>query len=90
MPSPRAGTVTPDVAKAVKEYKAGKVEFRNDKGGNVHAVVGKLSFDAAKLTDNVKAFLEYLNTLKPNSVRGTYVKSVALCGTMTPSVRISG
>lgn len=90
MPSPRAGTVTPDVAKAVKEYKAGKVEFRNDKGGNVHAVVGKLSFDAAKLTDNVKAFLDYVNTLKPNSVRGTYVKSVAICGTMTPSVRISG
>jgi large subunit ribosomal protein L1 len=90
MPSPRAGTVTPDVAKAVKEYKAGKVEFRNDKGGNVHAVVGKLSFDANKLVDNVKAFMEYLNTLKPNTVRGTYVKSVAICGTMTPSVRVNG
>ncbi len=90
MPSPRAGTVTPDVAKAVKEYKAGKVEFRNDKGGNVHAVVGKLSFDPSKLVDNVKAFLEYLNTLKPNTVRGTYVKSVAICGTMTPSVRVNG
>ncbi|MBL8873457.1 MAG: 50S ribosomal protein L1 [Planctomycetaceae bacterium] len=89
MPSPRAGTVTPDVAKAVKEYKAGKVEFRNDKGGNVHAVVGKLSFDANKLVDNVKAFMEYLNTLKPNTVRGTYVKSVAICGTMTPSVRVN-
>ena len=89
MPSPRAGTVTPDVAKAVKEYKAGKVEFRNDKGGNVHAVVGKLSFDASKLVDNVKAFLDYLNTLKPNAVRGTYVKSVAICGTMTPSVRVN-
>lgn len=90
MPSPRAGTVTPDVAKAVKEYKAGKVEFRNDKGGNVHAVVGKLSFDPNKLVDNVRAFLEYLNTLKPNTVRGTYVKSVAICGTMTPSVRVNG
>ena len=89
MPSPRAGTVTPDVAKAVKEYKAGKVEFRNDKGGNVHAVVGKLSFDANKLVDNVKAFMEYLNTLKPSTVRGTYVKSVAICGTMTPSVRVN-
>lgn len=89
MPSPRAGTVTADVAKAVKEYKAGKVEFRNDKGGNVHAVVGKLSFDAGKLVDNVKAFLEYLNTLKPSTVRGTYVKSVAICGTMTPSVRVN-
>jgi large subunit ribosomal protein L1 len=90
MPSPRAGTVTPDVAKAVKEYKAGKVEFRNDKGGNVHAVVGKLSFDAVKLVENVNAFLDYLNTLKPNTVRGTYVKSIALCGTMTPSVRVNG
>jgi large subunit ribosomal protein L1 len=88
MPSPRAGTVTADVGRAVKEYKAGKVEFRNDKGGNVHAVVGKLSFEPAKLVDNVKTFLEYLNTLKPNSVRGTYVRSVAICGTMTPSVRI--
>jgi large subunit ribosomal protein L1 len=88
MPSPRAGTVTADVGRAVKEYKAGKVEFRNDKGGNVHAVVGKLSFEPAKLVDNVKSFLEYLNTLKPNTVRGTYVRSVAICGTMTPSVRI--
>jgi large subunit ribosomal protein L1 len=88
MPSPRAGTVTADVGRAVKEYKAGKVEFRNDKGGNVHAVVGKLSFEPAKLVDNVKTFLEYLNTLKPNSERGTYVRSVAICGTMTPSVRI--
>lgn len=88
MPSPRAGTVTADVGRAVKEYKAGKVEFRNDKGGNVHAVVGKLSFEPAKLVDNVKTFLEYLNTLKPNTVRGTYVRSVAICGTMTPSVRI--
>lgn len=88
MPSPRAGTVTADVGRAVKEYKAGKVEFRNDKGGNVHAVVGKLSFEPAKLVDNVKTFLDYLNTLKPSSVRGTYVRSVAICGTMTPSVRI--
>lgn len=88
MPSPRAGTVTADVGRAVKEYKAGKVEFRNDKGGNVHAVVGKLSFEPAKLVDNVKSFLDYLNTLKPNTVRGTYVRSVAICGTMTPSVRI--
>jgi large subunit ribosomal protein L1 len=90
MPSPRAGTVSPDVARVVKEYKAGKVEFRNDKGGNVHAVVGRLSFDNGKLVDNVRAFLDYLQTLKPNAVRGTYVRGVTLCGTMSPSVRIAG
>ena len=61
MPSPRAGTVTPDVGKMVKEYKAGKVEFRNDSGGNVHAVVGKLSFDAAKLAENIHAFINHVH-----------------------------
>lgn len=89
MPAPRAGTVTADVAKAVKEYKAGKVEFRNDKGGNVHAVVGKLSFDAAKLTENIAAFIGFVQGLKPNTVKGTYVKSIAICATMSPSVRVA-
>lgn len=89
MPSPRAGTVTPDVAKVVKEYKAGKVEFRNDNGGIVHAVVGKLSFEAPKLQENIETFLSYVMSLKPNSVKGTYVKSVAVCGTMSPAVRVS-
>jgi large subunit ribosomal protein L1 len=90
MPSPRAGTVTPDVARVVREYKAGKVEFRNDKGANVHAVVGKLSFDQQKLVENVQAFINYVQGLKPNSVKGTYIKSVALCATMSPSVRVAG
>lgn len=90
MPSPRAGTVTMDVERVVREYKAGKVEFRNDKGGNLHAVVGKLSFDAEKLVDNINAFLKYVHSLKPNAVRGTYVKSVAICATMSPSVRVAG
>lgn len=90
MPSPRAGTVTADVDRVVREYKAGKVEFRNDKGGNVHAVVGKLSFDAEKLVDNINTFLSYIQSLKPNAVRGTYVKSIAICATMSPSVRVSG
>ncbi|MFO1066265.1 MAG: 50S ribosomal protein L1 [Pirellulales bacterium] len=90
MPSPRAGTVTADVSRVVKEYKAGKVEFRNDKGGNLHAVVGKLSFDPQKLAENVEAFLSYVQSLKPNAVKGTYVKSVALCATMSPSVRVAG
>jgi large subunit ribosomal protein L1 len=89
MPSPRAGTVTADVAKAVKEYKAGKVEFRNDKGGNLHAVVGKMSFDVQRLAENIGAFISYVQTLKPNSVKGTYIKSIAICATMSPSVRVA-
>jgi len=89
MPSPRAGTVTPDVAKTVAEYKAGKVEFRNDKAGNVHAPVGKLSFDAQKLVENVQAFLDRIVSLKPSGVKGVYVKSAHLSGTMTPSVRLA-
>jgi large subunit ribosomal protein L1 len=89
MPSPRAGTVTPDVAKVVGEYKAGKVEFRNDKGGNVHAMVGKMSFDATKLVDNINALVNFVTTLKPSTVKGTYVKGVTICATMSPSVRIA-
>jgi large subunit ribosomal protein L1 len=89
MPSPRAGTVTPDVGRVVKEYKAGKVEFRNDNGGIVHAVVGKLSFDTPKLKDNIETFIHYVLGLKPASIKGTYVKSVALCGTMSPSVYVA-
>jgi large subunit ribosomal protein L1 len=89
MPSPRAGTVTPEVARVVKEYKAGKVEFRNDNGGIVHAVVGKMSFDAPKLKDNIETFIQFVLNLKPPSVKGQYVKSVAVCATMSPSVRIA-
>jgi large subunit ribosomal protein L1 len=90
MPSPRAGTVTPDVTKAIREYKAGKVEFRTkDEGGNIHAVVGKLSFDAAKLAENVTAFINYVISLKPASVRGQYIKGVVISATMSPGVRIA-
>jgi large subunit ribosomal protein L1 len=89
MPSPRAGTVTPDVAATVKEYKAGKVEFRNDKAGNVQAVVGKLSFDAPKLVENIQAFVDKVLALKPSSVKGTYVKNVHISATMSPSVRLA-
>ena len=88
MPSPKAGTVTMDVEKTVKEYKAGKVEFRNDKGGIVHGVVGKLSFDNEKLVENISAFINYVNTLKPASVKGVYVKSIAIAATMSPGVRV--
>lgn len=89
MPSPRAGTVTPEVARVVKEYKAGKVEFRNDKGGNVHAIVGRMSFEAAKLVENIEAFIAFVGGLKPTSVKGTYIRSVAICGTMSPAVRVA-
>ncbi len=71
MPSPRAGTVTPEVAKSVKEYKAGKVEFRNDAGGNVHAVVGKMSFDAPKLVDNINAFINHVLQSSPPRSRAS-------------------
>lgn len=89
MPSPRAGTVTPDVAKVVKEYKAGKVEFRNDKGGNIHAMVGKLSFDPQKLTENIEAFIHYIAAMKPAAVKGTYIRSISICATMSPGVRVA-
>ena len=89
MPSPRAGTVTPDVAEAVKDYKAGKVEFRNDDGGNVHAIVGRLSFDAKQLEENIDAFLSFVNSLKPNASKGTYVKGVTITATMSPGIQIA-
>jgi large subunit ribosomal protein L1 len=90
MPSPRAGTVTPDVTKVIAEYKAGKVEFRTkDEGGNIHAVVGKLSFDAAKLADNITAFIHYIISLKPTAVRGQYIKGIVVSATMSPGVRIA-
>ena len=89
MPSPRAGTVTPDVAKVVKEYKAGKVEFRNDDGGNVHAVVGKLSFEPKQLQDNIQTFINFIESLKPQILKGTYLRGIAVCATMSPSIRIA-
>ena len=89
MPSPRAGTVTPDVATAVREYKAGKVEFRNDSGGNVHAVVGRMSFEGKQLEDNINAFIEFVVNLKPNSIKGVYVKSISIAGTMSPGIQIA-
>ncbi len=89
MPSPRAGTVTADVAKVVKEYKAGKVEFRNDSAGIVHAVVGKLSFDNQKLQDNIQAFIDHIQGMKPTAVKGTYVRGLTISATMSPSVRIA-
>ena len=88
MPSPKSGTVTPKVEEAVKDYAAGKVEFRNDSGGNVHAVVGKISFDEEKLTENVTAFVDHIKRMRPSSVKGAYIKKVCICTTMSPSVQV--
>jgi len=88
MPSPKSGTVTPDVVTAVKEYTAGKIEFRNDKGGNIHAVVGKMSFPDDRLYENVVAFVDHIRRLKPSAAKGQYLKRVCLSGTMTPSVTV--
>ncbi|GIW89328.1 MAG: 50S ribosomal protein L1 [Isosphaeraceae bacterium] len=88
MPSPRSGTVTTDVAAAVKEFKAGKIEFRNDKGGNVAAPVGKLHFSEEQLVENVQAFLNHLRSLKPAAAKGTYIRSVTISATMSPGIRV--
>jgi large subunit ribosomal protein L1 len=89
MPSPKNGTVTMDVVNAVKEFAAGKVEFRNDAGGNIHAVVGKLGFDADKLAENIKAFIKQIVKMKPGNLKGHYIKKIAISATMRPSVIVS-
>ena len=89
MPSPKAGTVTTDVANAVKEYAAGKMEIRNDSGGNVHTVVGKFSFDDAKLVDNIHSMVAAIKKLKPVAAKGQYIKKVVLKGSMTPAVYLN-
>ncbi|MDZ4673486.1 MAG: 50S ribosomal protein L1 [Gemmatimonadota bacterium] len=88
MPNPKAGTVTMDVAKAVKEIKAGKIEFRVDKTGNVHAPIGKASFEAAQLVENLQAFLDTIVRAKPSAAKGTYLRSATLSSTMGPGVRL--
>jgi large subunit ribosomal protein L1 len=88
MPSPKSGTVTPDIVTAVKEYSAGKVEFRNDAGGNIHTLVGKLSFAEEDLKANILAFVENIRRMRPASAKGQYMKKVCISGTMTPSVEI--
>jgi large subunit ribosomal protein L1 len=89
MPNPKSGTVTPDVAKAVKEVKAGKIEFRVEKAGIVHTSLGKLNFDADKLVENTKAFFNTIVKLKPTSAKGQYIKSVFLSSTMGPGLKIN-
>ncbi len=89
MPSPKNGTVTDDVATAVAEFKAGKIEFRNDAGGNVHAVVGKQSFEKKQLLENIDAFLAHIRRVKPSSAKGAYIKKICLSATMSPSVQVA-
>ncbi len=90
MPTPKAGTViTGDVAAAVKDFKAGKVEYRTDKGGNVHAGVGKISFEENKLEENINAFVDAIRGAKPSGVKGNYVKTITLCSTMSPGIPLA-
>lgn len=88
MPSPKNGTVTADVAKAVGEFAAGKIEFRNDAGGNIHVVVGKQSFEKEKLVENIDAFISHIRKIKPAASKGTYIKKVSISATMSPGVTI--
>jgi len=88
MPSPKAGTVTMNVAQVIKELKAGKIAYRVDKGGNVHAPFGKVSFSADQLTENAKSIIESVAKAKPATAKGVYIRSITIAGTMSPGVRI--
>jgi large subunit ribosomal protein L1 len=88
MPSPKAGTVTPNVADAVKEYSAGKVEYRADTGGNIHAVIGKFSFAEKALVENLEHFIKAIEKIKPPTAKGQYVKKITISGAMTPGIQI--
>lgn len=89
MPNPKVGTVTMDIGNAIKDIKRGKVEFRVDKGGILHASIGKLSFDAVKLAENAKVFLEAVNKAKPSTAKGQYIKKVAITSTMGQGLRVN-
>jgi large subunit ribosomal protein L1 len=88
MPSPKNGTVTMEVVKAVGEFAAGKVEFRNDAGGNIHAVVGKLSFESKKLLENLDTFITLIKRMHPDSTKGEYIKKISISATMSPGIEI--
>jgi len=89
MPSPKAGTVTPNVGDAVREFKAGKIEFRTDAGANVHAAIGKKSFPTADLVENLQAFLDHLTTLRPSQAKGTFLRRVTVSTSMGPGVALA-
>ena len=88
MPSPKAGTVTDDIETAVREFAAGKLEYRNDAGGNIHLPVGHTGFSTADLKENIEAVVQHMNRIKPPTAKGTYVKKVCLSATRTPSVTL--
>lgn len=88
MPSPKSGTVTDDIETAVKEFKAGKIEYRTDAGGNVHAIVGKLSFAEADLEENINAFIRHITNSRPASSKGIFLEKVSLASTMSPGIML--
>jgi large subunit ribosomal protein L1 len=88
MPTPKNGTVTPDIGQAVKEFAAGKIEFRNDAGGNIHAIVGKASFAENDLLENINSFVGHIRRMKPPTSKGHYIKKVCISGTMSPSIEL--
>ena len=88
MPTPKGGTVGDDIPQMVTEYSAGKIEYRNDDGGNIHVPVGKVSFDADKLVDNIRMFIDHIRSLRPSSTKGAYIKKVSLSTTMSPAVEL--
>ncbi len=89
MPSPKNGTVTGNVVTAVSEFAAGKVEFRNDAGGNIHVVVGKQSFETEKLVDNIDAFVSHIKKKRPAAAKGTYIKKMSISATMSPGITVA-
>lgn len=88
MPSPKAGTVTENVATAVEEFAAGKIEFRNDSGGNIHGPMGKKSFEAGKLVENINAFIDHIKALRPPAAKGHYIRGVSISTSMGPGIRV--
>ena len=88
MPNPKTGTVTVDTAKAVEDVKKGRVEYRTDSFGNVHAIVGKVSFDEAKLAENIKTFVSTIVKVKPTTVKGEYIKNISISSTMGPGIKV--
>ncbi|MCL6612240.1 MAG: 50S ribosomal protein L1 [Peptococcaceae bacterium] len=89
MPNPKTGTVTFDVTQAVREVKAGKIEYRVDKAGIIHAPIGKVSFDTEKLTDNLRVLVEQLIRVRPQAAKGQYIKGISVCSTMGPGIKVN-
>jgi large subunit ribosomal protein L1 len=88
MPTPKNGTVTADIETAIREFAAGKIEFRNDTGGNIHAIVGRADFSEDDLRENISAFVEHIRRMKPPTSKGTYIKKACISGTMTPAIEL--